>query len=453
MSLRKRLTFVFSILIGAILLIVGGLIYSLVNVILIDQIDQRLITASDQITQRLSIAPNNSIYTRGLLEFAPREGQIFQIWNNSTDLVFSRPYVLTNSLDSIGLQAGETIFRSVLINEQRFRVLSVPLSTNRGVSGVLQIGMDMGLVELTAQTLRWVLIIMLSLAVVLAAIITNIVVEQNLATLMGVTSAAKEITDTNDLSRRIPKQARSSQEIDQIVDSFNETLEQLDWLLNSQKRLLADVSHELRTPLTVIKGEVGFIRKYKQIDEDSIGAIEAEVDRLTRLVGNLLMLAQAESDDLPMEFSQFPLDDLVCEVFQHMRTLSAERIEVSLSHLDQVTVFADRDRIKQVLLNLVGNAIQYTRDKGKVTIALWLEGESAKIEVSDNGPGINKEDLANIFDRFYRGEKSRNRSKHSGFGLGLSISKYIVDQHEGELRVTSEPGQGTVFSVYLPLKK
>jgi signal transduction histidine kinase len=453
MSLRKKLTLVFSILIGVTLLVVGGLVYSLVNVILIDQIDQRLITVSDQIIQRLTIAPNNTIYTRGLLEFAPRDGQIFQIWNNSTDLVFSRPYVLSNSLDLVGLQEGETVFRSVLINGQRYRVMSVPLSTNRGLTGVLQIGMDMGLVELTTQTLRWVLIIMLSLAVILAAIITNIVVEQNLATLIGITSTAKEITDNNDLSRRIPKQEKSSPEIDQIVDSFNETLEQLDWLLNSQKRLLADVSHELRTPLTVIKGEVGFIRKYKQIDEDSIGAIESEVDRLTRLVGNLLMLAQAESGDLPMEFSEFQLDELVCEVFQHMRTLAAERVEICLDNLDQVAVVGDRDRIKQVLLNLVGNAIQYTRDNGKVCISLLKENENATIVVSDNGPGINKEDLVNIFDRFYRGEKSRTRSKQSGFGLGLSISKFIIDQHQGEIKVTSEPGKGTVFSVNLPLKR
>ncbi|MAT42056.1 MAG: hypothetical protein CL609_06920 [Anaerolineaceae bacterium] len=453
MSLRKKLTLVFSILIGVTLLVVGALVYSLVNVILIDQIDQRLITVSDQIIQRLTIAPNNTIYTRGLLEFAPRDGQIFQIWNNSTDLIFSRPFVLSSSLDLVGLQEGETVFRSVLINGQRYRVMSVPLSTNRGLTGVLQIGMDMGLVELTTQTLGWVLIIMLSLAVILAAIITNIVVEQNLATLIGVTSTAKEITDNNDLSRRIPKQEKSSPEIDQIVDSFNETLEQLDWLLNSQKRLLADVSHELRTPLTVIKGEVGFIRKYKQIDEDSIAAIESEVDRLTRLVGNLLMLAQAESGDLPMEFSEFQLDELVCEVFQHMRTLAADRVEICLDNLDQVTLVGDRDRIKQVMLNLVGNAIQYTRDNGKVCISLMKENENATIVVTDNGLGINKEDLVNIFDRFYRGEKSRTRSKQSGFGLGLSISKFIVDQHQGEIKVTSESGKGTVFTVYLPLKR
>ena len=274
-----------------------------------------------------------------------------------------------------------------------------------------------------------------------------------MATLIGVTSTAKEITDNNDLSRRIPKQEKSSPEIDQIVDSFNETLEQLDWLLNSQKRLLADVSHELRTPLTVIKGEVGFIRKYKQIDEDSIAAIESEVDRLTRLVGNLLMLAQAESGDLPMEFSEFQLDELVCEVFQHMRTLAADRVEICLDNLDQVAFVGDRDRIKQVLLNLVGNAIQYTRDNGKVCISLMKENENATIVVTDNGPGINKEDLVNIFDRFYRGEKSRTRSKQSGFGLGLSISKFIVDQHQGEIKVTSESGKGTVFTVYLPLKR
>ncbi len=452
MSLREKLTIGFSFFIGGILLVLGLFIFWIVRIILVDNIDQRLITSSRVLIEKITISGNNSINTRGLVDISSRDNQIFQIWLNSTDLVFSKPIGLNTSIDPIGLYEGEAVFRSVLVGEDRFRVLSVPIITNRGLSGVLQVGIDMGIVELTNQTLAWVLVITLAIGMIISAMVTNIVVKRNLGTLINVTNAAKEITETNDLSRRIPKQIQSSQEIDLIVDSFNDTLEQLDNLLTSQKRLLADVSHELRTPLTVIKGEVGFIRKYKQVDEEAINAIEAEVERLTRLVGNILMLAQAESGDLPMEFSSFQLDELVCEVFHHMRTLSAGRVEVCLENLDQVEVFADRDRIKQVLLNLVGNAIQYTRDQGKVCVGLFSDSDFVQLVIQDNGPGINKEDLKNIFDRFFRGEKSRNRSKSSGFGLGLSISKFIVDQHHGEILVESEIGKGTVFKVLLPRK-
>ena len=423
------------------------------RVILTDQIDQRLIIASEQIIQRLSVSASNVITTRGLLDYAPPEGQIFQVWQETGELSFSRPFSLRSALDSLSLQSGMTEFSSVDINGHPIRVLTVPVTTARGSSAILQIGMDMEIVDFTIQTLAVVLGIIVLIAVILAAMLTNLMVSRNLATLIGVTATAKEITDTNDLSRRIPVPERTSVEIDQIVESFNGTLAQLETLLNSQKRLLADVSHELRTPLTVIKGEVGFIRKYKQIDDEAIKAIESEVDRLTRLVGNLLMLAKAETGDLPMDFAEFALDELLCEVFQQMKTLANERIDVCMENLDQVSLFGDRDRIKQVLLNLVWNAIQYTRDKGRVCVALYQKDGMALIKVKDNGPGISKKDLENIFDRFFRGEKSRNRSKSSGFGLGLSISKYIVDQHDGEIQVNSVIDEGTEFCVILPIKK
>jgi signal transduction histidine kinase len=228
-------------------------------------------------------------------------------------------------------------------------------------------------------------------------------------------------------------------------------LERLEQLFNSQRRFLADVSHELRTPLTVIKGNVGLMRQQGIADEESMDSIEAEVDRLTRMVGDLLLLAQAESGRLPLDHSKVELDTVFLEVFQQMRLLAGERLQVKLAEIDQIMVIGDRDRLKQVLLNLVGNAIQYTPQGGQVNLALRKVADKAQIIVTDTGPGIPSQDLPHIFERFYRGEKSRKRNKTTGFGLGLSIAYWIVRGHGGTIEVNSAEGKGTTFCVWLPL--
>jgi signal transduction histidine kinase len=163
------------------------------------------------------------------------------------------------------------------------------------------------------------------------------------------------------------------------------------------------------------------------------------------------VLAQAESGTVPMDQSTVELDTVLLEVYQQMRVVGGERLQVRLHEIDQVQVTGDRDRLKQVLLNLVGNAIQYTPAGGQVGLILRKTSEQAQILISDSGPGIPAEDLPHIFERFYRGEKSRKRAAGSGFGLGLSIAYWIVRNHGGTIEVTSKEGQGTTFCIWLPL--
>jgi signal transduction histidine kinase len=187
-------------------------------------------------------------------------------------------------------------------------------------------------------------------------------------------------------------------------------------------------------------------------DEESLESIEAEVDRLTRMVGDLLLLAQAESGKLPLDRHVVELDTLLLEVLQQTQVLAAGRLDLRLGDIDQVLVCGDRDRLKQVLLNLVGNAIKYTPAGGEVVAGLGKDGDQARVTISDSGPGIPAEDLPHIFERFFRTEKSRTRSKDGkGFGLGLSIAYWIVRHHNGRIDVDSEEGQGTTFCVWLPL--
>jgi signal transduction histidine kinase len=190
------------------------------------------------------------------------------------------------------------------------------------------------------------------------------------------------------------------------------------------------------------------------MDEESMDSIESEVDRLTRMVGDLLMLAQAESGKLPLDRRLVELDTILLEVMQQMRILVKERLKMRVAEIDQVLVCGDQDRLKQVLVNLIGNAIKYTQSGGEVVISLGKEDSKARLSVSDNGPGIPPEDLPHIFERFYRGEKARTRGRDGkGFGLGLSIAYWIVRNHGGNIEVESVIDQGTTFQMWLPLAK
>ncbi len=453
MSLQSRLTLLFTGLIGGLLAILGLLVYGLVNAILLDQIDQRLSFSTQRIINGLSVTSENQIISEQVFEFLPIENPYVQIWQNSSQLLISRPNTFTFSLDENGLKQGKLVFRNSNIEGTRFRVITVPLETARGPVGILQVALDLTLVDITLRTLAIVLVILLIIALIVAAILSWIMTRKTLHPLMTVTEFAKEITETNDLSRRIPiSDQQKDDEVGQLIFSFNETLGKLDQILESQKQLVTDISHELRTPLTVIKGEVGLMKKYKQYDIESLISIENEVDRLTRLVGNLLFLSQAETGEIPLDIRQFSLDELMCEVIHHIQTLAADRMTISIESMDQIMMYGDRDRIKQVFLNLLGNAIQYTPEGGKVSIDVVLEKQFSIIKIKDNGPGIAKKDLQKIFDRFYRGEKSRTRNHSSGFGLGLSISQYIVHLHQGKITVDSEVGKGTTFIVQMPIE-
>ncbi len=170
------------------------------------------------------------------------------------------------------------------------------------------------------------------------------------------------------------------------------------------------------------------------------------------MVGDLLLLARAESGKLPLNRAIVELDTLLLEVLQQSQVLAKEKLNLRLGEIDQALVCGDRDRLKQVLINLISNAVKYTPVGGEVIAYLGKEDDCAKLTIQDNGPGIPAEDLPRIFERFYRIEKSRTRSADGkGFGLGLSIAYWIIKHHDGDIEVDSVEGKGTTFFVWLPL--
>jgi signal transduction histidine kinase len=435
-----------------ILLIFGASIYGLVSYLLVNQIDETLIQTFDEIRENTVVEAIGSLNVITLPSPDLKSDVFTQAWSRDGVLQSSNIAQLNTPLDPNGLQSPVPIFRDVTVENVHLRVLTIPLKVGERPIGTIQLATNLAVVDATQGTLVTVLLVGSIICLGVAAVAGWVSTGQALAPLERVTDTALQITRADDLSRRIPYQGSADDEVGKLIRSFNQTLSRLENLFETQRRFIADVGHELRTPLTVIKGNVDLMRRIGCSDEESLVGIDNEVDRLTRLVGDLLLLAQAESGKLPLDSRTVELDTLLLEAMQQMRVLAGERLKLRLGEIDQVLVCGDQDRLKQVIVNLVGNAIKYTPDGGEVLVGLSKTESQAKLVVSDTGPGIPAEDLPHVFERFYRGEKSRTRSKDGkGFGLGLSIAYWIVRNHGGRIEVDSKEGQGTTFCVWLPL--
>ena len=453
MSLRLRLTLLYSALVGGILLVFGTAVYILISVILLNQVDNTLAATVQDIINVTRVDPKGEVRAVNLPSLDMTANTYVQVWGQDNKLKSSSPGIagMLVPLDPVGLNARDPIYRENIISGIHLRVLTVPLVIGVHRVATLQVATSLTVVDSARANLLNVLFMSAIISAALAALGSWVVLGRSLAPLETVTETAQAINRADDLSRRIPYKGPETDEIGRLIQSFNQTLERLENLFTSQRRLLADVSHELRTPLTVIKGNVDLMRRMKQLDDESLSSIDQEAGRLTRLVGGLLLLAQAESGKLSLDMKTVELDTLLLEVFQEMRVLAGGKVKMRMGDIDQAVVKGDRDRLKQVLLNLVGNAIQYTPAGGEVITSLAKIGNQVRIIVRDTGPGIPAEDLPFIFERFYRAEKSRTRGRSTGFGLGLSIAQWIVENHGGTVEVESKEGQGTTFAVWLPL--
>ena len=436
-----------------VLLVFGSAVYLLVSVLLINHIDNQLEVTVIDIVNVTRVNPVGDISVVKFPALDTTANVYVQIWGRNGRLMTSSPSLaqINESLDAENLSISQPVFHETRFRGVHLRVLNVPLIIEGRRVGTLQAAASLDVVDAAREVLLYIMGIATVIAVMLAAFGSWLAVGRALAPLDSITETVEQINRADDLARRIPYDGPEEDEIGSLIEAFNQTLERLETLFTSQQRFLADVSHELRTPLTVIKGNADLMRRMKSLDEESLTSIDQEAGRLTRLVGGLLLLAQAESGKVSLNIKPVELDTLLLEVFHEMKVLAGEKIKLHLTEIDQVHVNGDRDRLKQVLLNLVGNAIQYTPQGGDVFLSLGKIAEQARLIIRDTGPGIPAEDLPHIFERFYRAEKSRTRGKTTGFGLGLSIAHWIVDKHGGRIEVDSKEVQGTTFCIWLPL--
>ncbi len=438
---------------GGILLVISAAVIIVVTALLFNNIDNMLDAAHRVVLSKIKVNELGKIETN--LKFTDISSDVYmQVWGLDGELQASFGIFdnfINKPFDPDALHTTKPVYRDTDADGLHIRVLSIPLQRRGHVIAILQLASSLDVVDAARKSLTDVLSIIWVVAVLFSGIVVWFTLGQTLKPLGAITETVEQINRADDLSRRIPYQGPEDDEIGNLVGSFNQTLERLEALFTSQQRLLADVSHELRTPLTVIKGNADLMRRMKSLDEESLTSIDQEAGRLTRLVGGLLLLAQAESGKLTLNMKRVELDLLLTEVFQEMSILAGSKVHVRLNEIDQAYVNGDRDRLKQVFINLVANAIQYTPQGGEVFLSLEKIGEQARVIVRDTGPGIPAEDLPHIFERFYRAEKSRTRRESTGFGLGLSIANWIVERHGGRIEVNSQERKGTTFAIWLPL--
>ncbi|HLA07821.1 MAG TPA: HAMP domain-containing sensor histidine kinase [Anaerolineales bacterium] len=453
MSLRLRLTLLYSTLTGGMLLVFAAAAILVFNALLINQIDATLENSANLIISGIRVDSLGKV-DADLSTVDIGSDVYVQVWGVGKELqtgLRTLEGFADKPFDGSASLLDRPAFREIQSGSQHIRVVSVPLIGNGHRVATLQVAVSLSDVDTARSGLTNIIAVIWIVATLFSGNAAWLTLGQTLKPLKVITETAEQINQADDLSRRIPYDGPDD-EIGSLVGSFNQTLERLEVLFTSQQRLLADVSHELRTPLTVIKGNADLMRRMKQLDEESLTSIDQEAGRLTRLVGGLLLLAQAESGKLALVEKPIELDLLVTEVFQEMSVLAGNKVHVHLNEIDQVYVNGDRDRLKQVFINLVANAIQYTPQGGDVFLSLERIRGQARVICRDTGPGIPSEDLPHIFERFYRAEKSRTRGRTTGFGLGLSIANWIVERHGGRIEVESKEGHGTTFAIWLPVK-
>jgi signal transduction histidine kinase len=245
-----------------------------------------------------------------------------------------------------------------------------------------------------------------------------------------------------------------------LAATFNVMIARLQAAFERQKQFTSDASHELRTPLAVMRGDIEITLRRERSAEEYKRALTSnleEIIRLSRLVEDLLMLARGDTGRIELRCEPVDLNDICRRMVEYISPLGDQRDQTLIyqpppgAETAPVVVSADVLRIKQLLLNLLDNAIKYTERRGRVTLGLKTEENIAVLTVTDTGRGIPPEDLPHIFERFFRRSAKTADRTAAGFGLGLSIVKWIVDSHGGRIEAKSEVGKGTEFTVRLPL--
>ena len=284
----------------------------------------------------------------------------------------------------------------------------------------------------------------------LSALVIAIYVRESIKPVCKMNELAANVTPDN-LADTHLEFDRAPTEVRDLAQAFNMMLGRLSAAWEQQRRFVSDVSHELRTPLTLVHGYLqSTLRRCNTLTEPQREGLEiaaSEADRTIRLLQDLLDLARADGGHMRFNIERVPLKDLVVETVD-MCLYPSNRVKVDI----QAAGFdarADRNRLKQVLINLIDNAVKYSEEDTVVTVRLKQEGEWAVIQICDRGRGIPTTDLTQIFEPFYRVDEDRSRAT-GGTGLGLSIVKTLVEGMRGKIKVQSKPGEGSIFTVSLP---
>jgi len=387
----------------------------------------------------------NAIYRHNLQS---RKRTYIQFWDRNGAIIYRSYNLTTDSLvvrDTIPLNTPVVL--TGRMSEEPVRVAAI-----RDANFTYLVGYPLAELRDLQDNLYLTFLILVPIAVLISVVGGYMLAKRALRPVDEIVTQARKISAEN-LDLTIPVR-NPKDEIGRLGTTINEMTTRLHESFAQVRQFSADASHELRTPLTIMRGEIELALRNPKTPEEYRAVLESaleEIMRMTSIIDNLLVLAKADQGTYHADFSEVDLGGLVRELYEDSEVLAERKnIRVSLRETADITIVGDRLRLRQLVLNLIDNAIKYTPEGGAVTLALGQENGSARIEVSDTGIGIPPEEQAKIFDRFYRVDKARSREL-GGSGLGLSIAKWIAELHRGTITVFSSPRKGSTFTVFLPI--
>lgn len=447
MTLRRRLTVWY----GALLAVVLAVALTLAYVLHVESHDADVDTAIVDMTERAT----QDVVAELVGGTAPSDIRLVGLHR-----MIEEPHAVwllagTRLLDSAG--ATDPVFADIGVAQLgpgwltiwsvdgRVRLYTAPIAGTdlRVVAAVILTEVDASNADL-----RTVLVLLALAAVGVGTAGASTIARSALRPVARMTDTAAEIARSRDFSRRLRVGGDTEDELVHLGATFDEMLASLDAAYRRQQRFVGDVSHELRTPLTTIRGNVELLAAGESSGDEQSEAIvhiRRETERLSRLVDELLVLARADAVE---DFAPRPvqLDEVLMETFADLQAIAHRRLRVSA--IDAITVNGERDRLKQLVVVLLDNALRYTPN-GTVDVSIADAGADVLLRVEDDGIGITASELPHVFDRFYRGDAAR-RLDASGSGLGLPIARWIVERHGGHIRIDSRPSQGTLVTARLP---
>lgn len=479
-SLRFKLTLWYVLILGILLISFSSFLYFTLSNSLRRDVDNKLRSLAELIASESS-SPLSK-FGFGNIDKALETsmnlkpiGKFIQVLDESGN-IGRKSDNLKNVQLPISLNALKNASKGVITFETNrsfgntpMRIITFPVIENSHVTKIVQIASSLEEVEDALNTLFIILVITVPLALMIASLGGQFLAHKALKPVDNITQTARIITSQNLNQRITPPKVKD--EISRLIETFNEMISRLDHSFRQIKQFSSDASHELKTPLTILKGEVEVtLRKERTPPEyqQTLKSNLEEINRMSQIVEDLLLLSKADIGEVRLNKEDINLTEILTEVVTQMDRLAKSKgLYLSTSnHHQDIHIFGDALRIRELFINLIENGIKYTEKGGSIHITLQREneppmrnhssreegekGEFAKVVVSDTGIGIAKEDQERIFNRFFRVDKARSREQ-GGSGLGLSICKWIVDAHQGEIMVDSEVGKGSSFIVKLPL--
>ncbi len=458
-SLRFRLVTWYALWLAVILLVAGTLLYFGLRHYLEANLADTQRHRAERIAllaTRVAAEPHGDLAAEITTAFAPEaSGRFVRVARPDGAVLYQSGSPLDRSFDpaQISPPPGRRDSRQErLADGTEMTIVTIPADAHQPPRFFVEAGESLAP---ALNELRRLLVILAVGFVVVAAVALGggaFLVERALRPVGEIARSAEGITSRN-LSERLPV-TPTGDEFENLTRTLNGMIIRLEDAFQHNRRFLADASHELRTPLTILRTELEVMIGREGIDPDlreTLGNLREEVERLVRIVETLFALSRFETGDAHSEHLRFDLAELAAATAEQLCLLAEDKDQtISCETPAPVWVEGDRARLKQVIVNLLDNAIKYTRAGGAVKLTVVARDGEAICEVADNGIGIPATALPHLFDRFYRVDTARSRDA-GGAGIGLSIVKVICAAHDGRVEVESEEGRGSRFRVHLPL--